>query len=144
MLANQNHPKKRRLAMENKSSKLDNGKDYCLSVEKAKELASFIYKTNYKLAFLGGDLLDSEEEALVLIEHDDYDSQEPLSVCFDTKQLNYWDSAEVHFKDGLWHADDIQMGGLSCSSESIEALLIEFRSLYDADDDYCPVELIIS
>ncbi|MFT5852142.1 MAG: hypothetical protein ACI87J_002118 [Colwellia sp.] len=115
-----------------------------LSVNAAKKLIEFIDKTNYQLAPHGDGLFSSKQEALTFVTGDSYAPEEPLNVCFDTAQGNYWQSAEVFFENDNWTIEDRGMGGMSSSGESIGSALVSFRAKHDSTDEYYPVELALN
>lgn len=112
-----------------------------LSVQAAKQLIEFIGTTNYELAPHGDGVFSSMSEAVAHVDSSEYDSKEPLNVCFDTKQGNYWESAQVFFDGSEWFIEDNGMGGKSSKGISIQEALIAFRLEHDATCDYYPVEL---
>lgn len=115
-----------------------------LSVSAAKTLIEFIDKTNYELAPHGDGQFSSKQEALTFVMSDSYDAEEPINVCFDTAQGNYWESAEVFFENDIWFIEDAGMGGMSSSGESIRSALVSFRAKHDSTDGYYPVELALN
>ena len=115
-----------------------------LSVEAAKLLIEFISTTNYKLAPAGDGAFTSKDEATTHVSNAVYDSKEPLNVCFDTKQGNYWDSAEVSFDGSEWFIYEHGMGGQSAKGKSIQEAIESFRLKHDSTCKYYPVELIIN
>lgn len=115
-----------------------------LSVQAAKQLIEFIGTTNYKLAPHGDGLFSSMSEAIAHVDSPMYDSEEPINVCFDTKQGNYWESAQVTFQDSVWFIDDHGMGGKSSKGNSIQDAIESFRLKHDPTCDYYPVELMFN
>ncbi len=115
-----------------------------LSVDAAKLLIDFIYSTNYQLAPEGDGLFESKDEAISFVESENYNPEEPLHICFDTKQGNYMDSVVASFDGTVWEVEDYQMGGAYASGESIEEALKTLRSKFDPEEDFCPVELIVN
>lgn len=114
-----------------------------LPVEQAKELIDYISLTNYLIAPLGDGNFGSKDEALAHVESTKYDPDEPLDVCFDTKQGNYWERAQVTYQDSVWFIEDLQMGGHSSKGITIESALKAFRIEHDPTCDYYPVELAL-
>jgi len=115
-----------------------------LSVADALILIDFISGTNYRLAQHGDGLFSSKQEAITHVNSCLYNPEETLNVCFDTKQGNYWESAQVFYSDSQWSIVDIGMGGLSSSGKSIKEALESFRLKHDATCDYYPVKLKIT
>ena len=112
-----------------------------LSVQAAKQLIEFISKTNYQLAPAGDGNFSSKDEALAYVDSAKYDEKEPLSVCFDTRKGDYWESAVVSFNGSLWFLEDYGMGGKSSQGRSIQEAITAFRLKHDPTSGYCPVEL---
>jgi|TARA_R110001583_G_scaffold64030_4_gene186610 hypothetical protein len=115
-----------------------------LSVEAAKQLIDFISMTNYKLAPLGDGIFSSSTDAIAYVESVDYDKEQALSVCFDTQQGNYWESAQVTFNELEWFVDDLGMGGQSAKGDQIQAALEAFRLEHNPTCAYYPVELVFT
>jgi len=114
-----------------------------LPIIAAKALIEFINKTNYELAPHGDGQFSSKDEAISFVDSNEYNPEEPLNVCFDTKQGDYWESAEVTFQQSTWCIEDSGMGGLSASGDSIKDALVAFRSKHDATCGFYPVELFL-
>jgi hypothetical protein len=112
-----------------------------LSVNAAKLLIEFISTTNYELAPEGDGLFSSISDAINHVESTEYDCEKPLNVCFDTKQGNYWESAQVTFQDSVWFIEDLSMGGISSKGESIKEAIESFRLKHNPTCDYYPEEL---
>ncbi|MBO1897739.1 hypothetical protein HNW13_018535 [Shewanella sp. BF02_Schw] len=115
-----------------------------LSVNAAKELIDFINNTNYQLAPFCDGAFSSKSEAIAYVEGAEYNSEEPLSICFNTRQGNYWDSAQVTFSDSEWFIEDQAMGGKWSKGESIQKAIEAFRLLHNPTCNYYPDELIFN
>jgi hypothetical protein len=115
-----------------------------LSVQAAKQLIEFISTTNYELAPHGDGTFSSASEAVDHVNSTGYDVVRPLDVCFDTKQGNYWEGAQITFQDSEWFIEDLEMGGKSSKGKSIQSAIEAFRLKHDLACDYCPVELILN
>ncbi|CAH7132517.1 conserved hypothetical protein [Vibrio chagasii] len=116
-----------------------------LSVEHAKELIAFAASTNYSLAPFGDSLFSSTEQAIEFVLSDNYEPNEALSLCFDTKQGNYMDSMEVTKVCDRWYAEDPSMGGRTVSGKTLEEMAKNIHDEFEEkDSDFCPVEIIAS
>ncbi|MDP2566458.1 hypothetical protein [Pseudoalteromonas marina] len=115
-----------------------------LEITKAKELITFISKTNYELAPYGDGLFLNQNEALAHVDSNEYDPAIPLNVCFDTKQGENWESASVSFEGNPRHIIDSSMGGNSSKAKSIKDALISFRIAHDETCDHYPIELSLT
>ena len=114
-----------------------------LPIQAAKQLIEFISTTNYELAPVGDGLFSSKSEAITHVDSAEYDCEEPLNVCFDTKQGNYWESAQVSFDGSEWFIEDHGMGGKSSKGKNIQEAIEAFRLEHDSTCDYYPVELTV-
>jgi hypothetical protein len=115
-----------------------------LPAQAAKQLIEFINTTNYELAPHGDGLFSSLSEAVAHVDSAEYDSEEPLNICFDTKQGDYWESAQVSFDGSEWFIEDHGMGGKSSKGKSIQEAIEAFRLEHDSTCDYYPIELMFT
>jgi len=116
-----------------------------LSAENAILLIEFVSTTNYKLARLHSGLFISKKAALAFVNSAEYDPEDGggIEVCFDTQQGEYWDSVEVTYDDGLWHGEDLAMGGVHLKAETIEKMLSALHEKGDVNCKHRPVQMVI-
>lgn len=114
-----------------------------LSVKAAEQLIEFIFSTNYLVAAFGDGCFNSKSEALAHVHSCKYKTSQPLSICFETKQEDYWESAEVTFDGTTWFVEDTSMGGHKASGKTINEAIENFRLTHNPACKYYPAKLIV-
>tara|TARA_Y100001936_G_C15831130_1_gene536849 strand:+ start:100 stop:456 length:357 start_codon:yes stop_codon:yes gene_type:complete len=114
-----------------------------LTVEKAKELVTFIDTTNYQVATLGEDPFPSLEVALDFISSSRFDPIDGLELLFDVEAVGHNDWAKPYYENGNWFIVDSSMGGVEANAPTLKQAIIAYREAHDDGDPLQPVSLVI-